>query len=143
MKFGAGAFLLHDNSVLLAQRSAQEHAPHTWCCFGGCAEDGEDQIACMIREVREEASIDISRFEAVLIDEYREPGFTYYTYAVVLDEAVTPVLTEEAQNAGWFPLGKTAEDLWQNLPAPLHDGVAELIRKSRPSEIVLRMLSKC
>jgi ADP-ribose pyrophosphatase YjhB (NUDIX family) len=143
MRFGAGALLFHERSVLLGRRSLMESEPLTWACFGGGGERGEDHLSCMIREVHEEANIDVRGQPSILIDEYREPNFTFYTYAVLLEEPVTPVLTPETIDAAWFPLGPTGEMLWAYLPKPLLSGMTTLVTKPLVADAVLRLLQPC
>jgi 8-oxo-dGTP pyrophosphatase MutT (NUDIX family) len=87
MSFGAGALIFQNGHVLTCLRGMGESEPLTWGTFGGMAEAGEDPLACMLREVEEESGIDLSGFDAHLIDTFEEGnGFTYYTYAVFLRE---------------------------------------------------------
>jgi 8-oxo-dGTP diphosphatase len=141
--FAAGALLLFKNAtgqrfVLLQRRSELEHEPLTWSVYGGGAEPGETPKNAMIREVEEEAGIDVSRNQQVPVFVRDEPcnEFSFHTFAVTLDRMVTPIHSPETLEARWFPLGKTAETLWEHLPQPLHSGMIPLIRNKTATELV-------
>ncbi len=135
-RFAVGALLVHldpatgNLSTLLQQRSLDEHEPLTWCVFGGMAELGETILECLIREVNEEAGIDVSGYQRILAHTFEDgPGqFKYHTYIVPLPRRITPTLSSESTQAQWVRLGRTSATLWSNLPRPLHSGMLDLIR---------------
>jgi 8-oxo-dGTP pyrophosphatase MutT (NUDIX family) len=132
MRFGAGGLLVHDGCVLLGRRAATESDPLTWTALGGMAERGEDPLSCMVREVFEEGGIRVRREDArhlYLTGGYA--GFEFHTYAVFLDRRVRPVPGNEMAEVAWFPLGNRPGTLWEAMPRPLHDGMAELVADRR------------
>ena len=139
-----------DRAVLLVRRGAGEHEPFTWAPPGGMAESGEDPIACMLREVREETGIDLSGNDAVLVLDWTEPrnteetdddpAFRFLSYAVVLDDAGDPTLTDEAVDGRWFRLGADADSLWKGLPRPLHSGLADLVGRPEAAKVLIGLL---
>ena len=51
--------LLHEGKVMAAQRAAHMDLPGCWEFPGGKVEEGESPETCLVREVREELSINI------------------------------------------------------------------------------------
>lgn len=105
--FGAGALIFQNGCVLTCLRGKGEHEPLTWGTFGGMAEEGEDPLACMVREVKEESGLDISGFDAHLIYTFEEGnGFTFYTFAVFIPDdhvglADNIEISDEVENWRW------------------------------------------
>ena len=137
MRFGAGALLIHEGSVLLGRRSSWEVDPLTWSCFGGKSRREEDGFDCMAREVMEESGVAVDRSRARLLHTHGSFGrFEYHTFAVFLERAVQPILSDEMQEFAWFPFGEAPSCLWDRMPSPLHPGLANLV--ARP-EVAFRL----
>ncbi|MEP6690847.1 MAG: NUDIX domain-containing protein [Gemmatimonadaceae bacterium] len=60
------------NGAILLLRCAFRNGPTVWILPGGGREDGEDEEACVAREVREETHLDV-RVERLLSDRPAEP----------------------------------------------------------------------
>ncbi len=94
-----------------------------WKIPGGGVEEGETRLQTLVREVQEEAGIDISGLDAVLVSDpmtgeaekvLRETGervlakMTFYTYKVVLDRVAEeiPVTLDahEFDEYRWFDI---------------------------------------
>jgi 8-oxo-dGTP pyrophosphatase MutT (NUDIX family) len=145
MSFGAGALIFQHGCVLTCLRGRGEHEPLTWGTFGGMAEEGEDPLTCMLREVKEESSIDLSDFDAHLIDSFEEGnGFKFYTYAVFLPDTdvivgANDILTSsEVENWRWSKVIGNSDDpdeFWKHVREsaiqqyPLHSGLMLLTQK--------------
>jgi len=54
------AIIFKDNHVMIAQRSANMKLPLKWEFPGGKVEAGESKAACLVREIKEELSLEIS-----------------------------------------------------------------------------------
>lgn len=54
------AIIERDGLVLAARRGASMHLPHEWEFPGGKLRPGEQEAECLIREVREELSIEVT-----------------------------------------------------------------------------------
>ncbi|NWG14400.1 MAG: NUDIX hydrolase [Acidobacteria bacterium] len=112
-----------ESKVLLTRRSSRVREPGKWCLPGGHLDGGEDWIAALRREVREETGLSVLREE--LIGIYSDPELTVSTEPsadgwhgqyVVACFLVRSYEGEVAPNAevcewGWF----SADDL----PSPM------------------------
>lgn len=129
VKLGAGAILVARGFILLQQRSITEHEPLTWCIYGGMIERGESLLQGCIREVQEEAGLDVEeiRLSPVHTNDYPEQNFRYVSFFGELAEALPVVNSHETNDAGWFQLGTTEETLFARCPAPMHSGMAALL----------------
>lgn len=65
-KIGAGAVIIHDNKILLAQINYSERAGR-WILPGGKIENGETLIQGLIREVSEETGLEVDVLNMVLV----------------------------------------------------------------------------
>jgi ADP-ribose pyrophosphatase YjhB (NUDIX family) len=80
-----GAVILHGDRVLLIQRG-QEPLKGEWSLPGGVVELGETLEAALVREVREETSLDVVAGEVVeVLDSIRRDaaGRTEYHYIII------------------------------------------------------------
>jgi 8-oxo-dGTP pyrophosphatase MutT (NUDIX family) len=143
-KFGAGALLIHvaetgDRYTLIQQRALDdEYEPGTWTIYGGMSEIGERPVETMVREVDEEASINVEGLHAVPVFtmEDWQNSFEFHTFAVRLPRMVRPVHSRETNDACWIKLGATPETLWQDLPRPLHSGMLPLIQNRTVAALI-------
>jgi 8-oxo-dGTP pyrophosphatase MutT (NUDIX family) len=143
-RFAAGALILFkdpktgERYTLLQRRSELEHEPLSWSVYGGEAEPGESPAECMIREVEEEAGIDLSRHNRVPVYTHTEAcnEFAFHTFAVPVGKRFEPKHSRETLEAKWVLLGKTPETLWDNLPRPLHSGMEPLIRNQTATKLI-------
>jgi 8-oxo-dGTP diphosphatase len=122
--------LVRDGRVLLAHRRPDKVAyPGVWDLPGGVREEGESELAALVRELREELGVEVDvdavshlcRVEARPVD---EP--VVLSAWLVREWDGTPVnrAPEEHLDIGWFGLDE--------LPAPAHVDVrAALVRALR------------
>jgi 8-oxo-dGTP pyrophosphatase MutT (NUDIX family) len=140
MGFAAGCLVIHGWHVLLGLRGSRESEPLTWGPFGGGAEPGEDALACMLREVREEAGIALDPACCALLSSQAMPdGFSFHTFVAFPARCPHPILGSESRAFGWFPLGRTPRDLWGALPEPLHSGVRDLVGRASVAQALIDM----
>lgn len=59
------AIIFHQEKVLAAKRSQVMDLPGKWEFPGGKVEEGENPEKCLLREIKEELSIDLEIFEAL------------------------------------------------------------------------------
>lgn len=78
-----------NNEFLIQQRSERVKNPLVWCATGGSVVAGEDSYTGMLREVKEELGIDISKCDGYLFDSslYEEDNQKYWcdTYLYFID----------------------------------------------------------
>ncbi len=134
--------LLSGGHVVLGRRAAGEHDPGTWACFGGMAEGGETPLQCAVREIREEAGIDLDPRALVAAYEFvGGDGFSFTTFLADAGDGFEPAISTETHEAGAFTLGTAADDLWSGLPSPLHPGMVALTADPNASAAVLRAVT--
>lgn len=125
--------LVRDGHVLLAERSGTGYADGQWNLPSGKLEEGEDLVAAVMREAREEVDVELSRDDLVMATSvhYLSPegrarvGFFFHA----------PRWHGEPRNAEphkcariqWFPL----DQLPANTVPYTHAGV-ELFRRGEP-----------
>jgi 8-oxo-dGTP diphosphatase len=108
-----GAVILDGDRVLLVQRG-QEPLKGEWSLPGGMVEIGEPLGAALVREVREETSLDVVVGPVVeVLDSIRRDadGRVAYHY-VIIDyacrvrggTATTPAVGSDAADARWVPI---------------------------------------
>ncbi len=107
------------NHVLVSHRSEYVFEPDTWGTWGGKTDGDETIPEALEREIREETRY-TGEYESRLIYIYKDKGFEYHNYLVVVPEEFIPELDWENQGYGWFDINK--------LPARLHFG----FRKALP-----------
>jgi len=105
-------------AVFLARRSRHVNDPGVWSIPGGRIEPGETAMQAAVREFTEEMG---GLIPSVPIRECRQGSYT--TFVATADPYFIrhwrPRLNWENDKAGWFYLDQ--------LPSPLHPGVAELL----------------
>lgn len=85
---------------------------------GGKIEEGEDHFDCIVREVREESSLDTHKNDWIYIgelgaDTWQMHVFTYI-YKGALNDAKSPDLPD-AEKVAWFPVKNLPEHVLSNL----------------------------
>jgi 8-oxo-dGTP diphosphatase len=70
------AIIFHQGKVLVAQRSLNMDLPGKWEFPGGKIEESEDPKVCLLREIKEELSIEIEIFETLKPSEFAYPSKT-------------------------------------------------------------------
>lgn len=114
-KVGIGVAVIKDGKVLLGKRK-NAHGEGDWCYPGGHLEYGESFEDCAVREVREEAGIEIQnvRFGIVTNDIFSDENKHYITICLVADYASGEVHVREPDKCAqwqWYD--------WDSLPTPL------------------------
>jgi 8-oxo-dGTP pyrophosphatase MutT (NUDIX family) len=123
---GAGVLVLAADTgrVLFSQRSSHVNEPHTWACWGGKVERGEDPRVAALREFREETLYEgpVAR-PLALLHVYRSGSFTYRNFLAVVPAEFEPELDWETEAAVWTHL--------DDAPHPRHFGLEALLESPR------------
>lgn len=69
----AAAIIRNNGKVLIAQRPAFYHMGLKWEFPGGKIEPGEDAVACLKREIREELDLEINVGREIMVVEHQYP----------------------------------------------------------------------
>ena len=108
---GVGAIFLSlpTSRILLQMRSKNVSHPGTWAFWGGKAENDEQPLETLERELEEEmGELPVSHiFES-------ENGFNYKTFVIACYDEFVPILNKESSGYCWVDIGA-----W---PKPLHSG---------------------
>jgi 8-oxo-dGTP diphosphatase len=96
------ALIIHDEKVLLAQRSAAMDLPGKWEFPGGKVEDGEDPKACLLREIREELSIEIRVKQTLTPVEYAYPTKTIRLLPFLAEWISGKIILSEHSQFAWY-----------------------------------------
>lgn len=113
------AIIVHENKILICQRSAAMKMPLKWEFPGGKIEDGESKEDCLRREIQEELSIDISISKVLTPVEYQYPDFSLCLHPFVCKlESGTVLPTEHAQ-AVWVDAKDLENYDWAEADVPI------------------------
>jgi 8-oxo-dGTP pyrophosphatase MutT (NUDIX family) len=118
--FGAAGaiFLAQDTGrLLLTRRSHRVLQPGTWGTVGGALDHGEGPIEAVIREAREELSVELQHEDLHLCYVFRDTKtqFSYHNYTALVPTEFEPELNWEVSEHAWVEFGD-----W---PDPLHFGM--------------------
>lgn len=89
----------------------------TWGLVGGKLEQGENHLAGLVREIKEELGGEINDLQLKKIETFVSPNkkFQYHTFMTVVDEEFTPLLNGEHRGYCWVQI--------EDHPKPLHPGL--------------------
>lgn len=125
-KIGTGVFIVRDGKILLGMRQGA-HGAGSWCPPGGHLEFGESWEACVRRETREEAGIEIQnvRFAGV-VEDYQPTWGTHYLTVFMRADYLCgePRVCEPEKCSGWNWYR------WEELPSPLFSPVELILRQN-------------
>ena len=95
---GAGIVPTTGKRALFLHRSRMVTEPGTWGIAGGAIDPGEDALTAGLRELREEASLDLSTYSILGTTTFVSPtGFRYTTTVV----RVHPSMTKRNVTLNW------------------------------------------
>ena len=84
------AIIFFNNKILVAQRSEVMKLPLKWEFPGGKLEDGESEIDCIKREIKEEINIDIE-----VLEKLSNSIFDYGDFKIILIPFISTYVTGE------------------------------------------------
>jgi len=110
----ASAIILNDKDEVLLSKRAIEPYHGFWDCIGGFLENGEDPLAGLKREVKEEIGIEVEiiRLIDIVIDTYGKDGnytLNIYYYVKALSQEFNP--QDDISEVRWFSLESLPENL--------------------------------
>ena len=97
------AAIIQDDKILLIKHSEFESGRSYWILPGGGIEPGETEEECVLREVKEETSLDVN-IKSLLMDESSHPDSVYRIFRTYLCEPVAGTATP-----GYEPEPEVAE----------------------------------
>ena len=86
--------------VLLTRRAPEKSAPGTWENSGGAVKAGEDSLAAIVRELREETGIVAAPEEFELLDACTERCTHYDHYCLCRDSSKVKVILQPGETDG-------------------------------------------
>ena len=112
--------IIHDNKVLIVQRSADDETePNTWECVGGKIDFGEELEDALMREVTEEVGLTVSvdrLLYAATFKRSEHRQVVILTYSCTTDDS-TVTLSYEHQDYLWA----NREQMMRLLPKSIID----------------------
>lgn len=104
MKLASKAIILNNGKYLLQHRDNKKniYSPDCWGLFGGMADDKETPEQCLIREVKEELSINCEIHKKIHQCLNNETGILNIFFLVFTKDKISQEKLKEGQNLGWF-----------------------------------------
>ena len=96
-----------DKKILLSQRSKNKKTkPGFWEINGGVCLAGESSLEGIIREIKEELGLDLSKYKAIFYKEYRKKLVfdDIYLFKVDIDISSLEFSDREVENAKWVTI---------------------------------------
>jgi len=115
----ACAIIEHDGQILAAQRSATMSLPLKWEFPGGKIEPGESPRVCLLREVREELTVDIRILTALPHSTHHYPDFTVTLYPFRCVIAGGEIVLQEHCAIRWLPPFEMLDLDWAEADLPV------------------------
>lgn len=134
---GAGCMILSKNTgtFLFGQRSMPDRFAGQWCTFGGTTEPNEDALTTAVREIGEEAGIDLGNYitdpNPLYID--KTPKVIFTTFLTIVDSEINVTLNNEHSDYGWFDI--------KSFPTPMHPGINRMLSDPNTLRRLLSALS--
>jgi 8-oxo-dGTP diphosphatase len=110
-RFWAGAILFNPQTqqILMQKRDAFAPVnPNKWALFGGGGEPGEDPLACLVRELKEELSVDISPSAFTPLQDYLNERLATWRYTYVAEHRLekSEMVLGEGEDFDWIPFNE-------------------------------------
>jgi len=95
-------FVNEQRQILLFLRDDLPNIPYpnTWDVPGGHVEEGETAAQCIVREMKEEMSLELEGFELFLVKEFSDR--IEYTFWKAADLNIDEISLQEGQCLRWF-----------------------------------------
>lgn len=120
----SGVIVSQDNKILMGKGRPGSVYKDCWLIPGGGVDEGETKLQTLVRETQEEAGLDISEYEAELVEDsatgesektLKETGekvlvhmhfFTYRINIPLLAEDITVQAGDDLNEVEWIPISK-------------------------------------
>ena len=118
--------------ILLQQRAVDASFPRNCGFFGGKVEPFENVAQALLRELREEISLNIEEdiIKIYPLDQYhaRNGAFSYYSFVILIESEFIPKMNEESGGYAWVDTNC--------VPKPLHPGTRRTLFRKKKLKIV-------
>lgn len=119
------AIIVHNDKILICQRSEMMSMPLKWEFPGGKIEPGESNEECLRREIREELGVEISIGKSLKPVVHKYPSFSICLYPFVCAlEGGEMILAEHVQ-ALWVPADVLMDYDWAEADVPVVNAYLE------------------
>ena len=133
----ADCVIIRDNRVLLQKRSFGMWKGY-WCLIGGKVDKGETIIHAAVREIKEESGLDAREIYMLgtydSVDRDPEQGCVAVGFLCETNDA-EPVISEEATEMKFFPLGGLPENIAFDHRLIIEDARKHLEKLSRFKDV--------
>tara|TARA_E500000178_G_C16859907_1_gene679225 strand:+ start:344 stop:751 length:408 start_codon:yes stop_codon:yes gene_type:complete len=106
MNLACKAIFISGNRILLQHRDNDKNiwSPNHWGFFGGGADLKENPEDCLIREIREELSINCKIVKKIFECMHIESNTKNIFYCTSTNDQINNLKLKEGQNFGWFSI---------------------------------------
>lgn len=103
---GVLGVIRRDGRLLMIQRSRTVRAPLAWCFPGGTVEPGESQTEALVREMREEVSLDVAPGRLLTTQTKHDGGLVLYCWSAEILRGEPIPNPREIANVRWMTPGE-------------------------------------
>lgn len=113
------AIIFHNKRILVTQRGKDMRHPFRWEFPGGKLEAGEDPVACVIREIREELNIEIRVTEALSPSEFDYENFSIRLLPFLAEYKSGEIVLAEHNDYRWLHADELINLDWVEADLPV------------------------
>ena len=145
MKRAARAIILNGDNILVMRRN--KYGTEYYTLVGGREDDGETLEQTLVREIKEEASLDVTKAKLVFIEKHPEPYSQQYIYlceVAPFEVAAIQATSEEGQmnkhEANIHTLVWAKTDSFDRLPfrtPQLQQAICDALKNGFPNEAIV------
>ncbi len=123
----AGVIVSSDNKILMGKGRDGSVYKDCWLIPGGGVDEGETKLQTLVREIKEEAGLDVSSYEAELVEDsatgesektLQDTGervmvrMNFFTYRIKIPQLAEDIIVQAGDDLvelAWVPLKKLSE----------------------------------
>jgi len=113
------AIIIHNEKILICQRSNTMSLPLKWEFPGGKVEPGEDETRTIVREIKEELHLDIEVTKRLQPVEHDYPAFRIRLVPFIAKMIGGELLLEEHADARWIAVNELNRYDWAPADLPI------------------------